>query len=165
MGVVNKIAKAGLVTLDLRSFIPEGDRVELDLINWLDNDLIIKESSFKKKLQEFNWASMRNAFVAVFCSKDVVVPPWAYLLIQTKLNGFARQVFFSDIDTMNLLLFQQELNKLDARNFKNKRVFLKACGGRDVPLEAFSMCMHKLMPCVKSLFYGEPCSGVPLIKN
>ena len=66
---------------------------------------------------------------------------------------------------MNLLLFQRELNKLDMRNFENKRVFLKACGGKDVPLAAFSMCVHKLMPCVKSLFYGEPCSNVPLIKN
>ena len=162
---VNKVDKAGLITLDLNDFIVPGKRVGLDLVDWLDDGLIIKEASFKKKLDEFNWESMENSFVAVFCSKNVIIPIWAYLLIQTKLHGIARQVFFSDIHTMNLLLFQQKLNTLNIKHYENKRVFLKVCSGNKIPIGAFALVSNKLVGSVKSLFYGEPCSSVPLIKN
>ena len=66
---------------------------------------------------------------------------------------------------MNLLLFQQALNELDIGVYKDMRVFLKVCSGGDVPVGYMSLCVHVLTPYVKSLFYGEPCSGVPLIKN
>ena len=103
----NKIEDAGLVTLDLTMFEVEGRRVSLDLANWLDNNLIIKEKSFRARIKQFDWSEMKNAFVAVFCSKDVIIPPWAYLLIQTKLHGIAKQVFFSDLETMDILLFEK----------------------------------------------------------
>ena len=92
--IVNKVDKAGLITLDLNDFIVPGKRVGLDLVDWLDDGLIIKEASFKKRIDEFNWENMENSFVAVFCSKNVIIPIWAYLLIQTKLYTIARQVFF-----------------------------------------------------------------------
>ena len=163
--IINKIEDAGLVTLDLQDFIKPGRRAELDLAEWLENGLIIKEASFKNKLKSFNWEKLTGCFVAVYCSKDVIIPPWAYLLVQTKLLNVASQVFFSDIHTMNLLLFQQQLNTLDIKNYKNKRVFLKVCVGNKIPIGAFALFAEKLFPHVKSLFYGEPCSSIPLIKN
>ena len=163
--IVNKVENAGLITLDLQDFIVPGNRSELDLAEWLDDGMIIKEVSFKKKLEDFNWEELAGSFVAVFCSKDVIIPPWAYLLVQTKLRDVARQVFFSDIHTMNLLLFQQKLNALNIKQYENKRVFLKVCGGNKIPIGAFALFADKLFPHVKSLFYGEPCSSVPLIKN
>jgi len=163
--IINKVDSAGLITLDLSDFIVPGERIGLDLSDWLDDELIVRESSFKDKLAKFNWQAMKNAFVAVFCSKDVVIPPWAYLLIQTKLHGVAKQVFFSDIRAMNLLLFQQQLKTLNLKHYENKRVFLKVCAGNDIPLGAFALFANKLIPSVKSLFYGEPCSSIPLIKN
>tara|TARA_Y100001968_G_scaffold298572_1_gene308545 strand:+ start:192 stop:698 length:507 start_codon:yes stop_codon:yes gene_type:complete len=163
--IVNKVESAGLITLDLQDFIIPGNRLGLDLADWLDGGLIVKEVSFKKKLVEFDWEELAGSFVAVFCSKDVIIPPWAYLLVQTKLRGIARQVFFSDIHTMNLLLFQQKLNTLNIKHYENKRVFLKVCVGNKIPLGAFALFAEKLFPHVKSLFYGEPCSSIPLIKN
>jgi hypothetical protein len=163
--IINKIESAGLITLDLQDFIIPGSRIGLDLASWLDDGLIIKEASFKKRLGEFNWQELADSFVAVFCSKNVIIPPWAYLLVQTKLRGVARQVFFSDIHTMNLLLFQQKLNTLNIKQYENKRVFLKVCVGNQIPLGAFALFAEKLFPHVKSLFYGEPCSSIPLIKN
>ncbi|MBF24996.1 MAG: hypothetical protein CMP49_00540 [Flavobacteriales bacterium] len=163
--IKNKIDEAGLVTLDLKIFEVQGERMCIDLADWLDNEFIIKEASFKEKIEKYNWSKMQDAFVAVFCSKDVIIPPWSYLLIQTKLITIARQVFFSDIHTMNLLLFQKKLDELNLKEYKNKRVFLKVCSGSPVPLGGLSLCVNKLIPCVKSLFYGEPCSSIPLIKN
>jgi len=163
--IVNRVDKSGLITLDLGEFMPPGKRVGLDLVDWLDDGLIIKEVSFKKKLNTFKAKDLENAFVAVFCSKNAIIPIWAYLLIQTKLHGIARQVFFSDIHNMNLLLFQQKLNTLNMDQYKNKRVFLKVCSGNKIPIGAFALVSNKLVGSVKSLFYGEPCSSVPLIKN
>jgi len=42
---------------------------------------------------------------------------------------------------------------------------LKVCVGNKIPIGAFALFADKLFPHVKSLFYGEPCSSVPLIKN
>ena len=163
--IINKVEQAGLITLDVNSLAPIDRRESIDLVNWLDDNMIIREASFRKKLNSFEWDNLKDSFVAVFCSKDIIVPPWAYLLIQTNLNRIAKQVFFCNLATMNLLLFQQSLQKLDIEKYTNKRVFLKVCNDPNTPLCAISMCAHVLMPHVKSLFYGEPCSNVPLIKN
>jgi len=163
--IINKIDQSGLITLDLSSLILPGKRVSIDMADWLDDSMIIRERSFKERLSLADWSGMKNCFVSISSSKDVVVPPWAYLLIQTKLHNIANQVFFADLETMNTLLFKQGLDNLDLSKYTNQRVFLKVCSNKVLPLCAMSLCAHLLMPHVKSLFYGEPCSGVPLIKN
>ena len=163
--IKNRVDDAGLMTFDVASLISPAKRQCLDLAMWLEGDLVIKEAFFRKKLQKFKWVDFLDCFVCVVCSKDAIIPPWAYLLVQTKLRNIARQVFFCSPKQMELLLFEQELRKLNLESYKNKRVFLKVCGDKEVPLGAISLCTHVLMPHVKSLFYGEPCSGIPLIKN
>jgi len=163
--IKNKIDDAGLVVLDVLSLVPVGGRKELDLAIFLDDGLIIKESSFKAKLVSFDWVRLKNCFVAITCSKEAIIPPWVYLLIQMKLRNIAKQVFFCDLSTMDLLLFEAALSNLEIEKYKNKKVFLKVCGAADVPMIFLSLCANALMADVKSLFYGEPCSGVLLIKN
>lgn len=163
--IKNKIDDAGLITLDVSDLMVSGKREELDLSIFLDQGLIIKEVVFKKKIAQFDWARFKDCFVAITCSKDVIIPPWSYLLIQMKLRNIAKQVFFCELETMDLLLFQKNLTKLNMKNYKNKRVFLKVCSGNVIPLVFFSLCVSVLTPHVKSLFYGEPCSSVPLVKN
>jgi len=163
--IKNKIKDAGLVTLDITELYIKGVRKEIDLSIFLNEDLIVIESLFKEKLNSFNWLTYKNCFVALNCSKDVIIPPWAYLLIQVKLLNIAKQVFFCDLNSMEMLLFERSLRGLNKKDFKNKKVFLKVCAGKDFPLGALSLCVSFLSPCVKSLFYGEPCSSVPLIKN
>ena len=124
--IINRVEKAGLITLDINSFILPNKRVELDISSWL-SDNIVREKQFKDHLNSFEWEKMRDTFVAVFCSKDIIIPPWAYLLIQTRLHGIAKQVFFSDLETMNILLFEKSLSSLRFDQYANKRVFLKVC--------------------------------------
>jgi len=163
--IKNKIDEAGLLTLDVSTLIIGGKRKELDLSIFLEEGLIIKEAFFRKKLQAFEWNKFKNCFVSITCSKDVIIPPWSYLLIQMNLRNIAKEVFFCNLKTMDLLLFQKALKKLDMNNYKNKRVFLKVCSGNKTPLVFLSLCVSILTPHVKSLFYGEPCSSVPLVKN
>ena len=163
--IKNKIDDAKLITLDINLLKPTNKVSEIDLANWLDEGLIIRESSFISRLKKLNPAPFENTAVAVFCSKKAIIPPWAYLLIQVKLLSFAKEIFFCNPNTMNMLLFERHLKTLNINKYKNKRVFLKGCSGEDFPLLYFSLCVTWLQGAVKSLFYGEPCSHVLLIKN
>ena len=90
----NKISEAGLITIDLLDYIPSEKSVGIDLKNWLIDGLIIKEVDFKKKLEELSLSKFNNKNVYVYCSKDVIIPVWAFLLLQTKLKNVANYVFF-----------------------------------------------------------------------
>ena len=85
--------------------------------------------------------------------------------IQSKIQNAAADVFFGKPDAFELYLFQKKLQLINFEKYKNKRVFIKSCKNKNLPIGAFSIICKKLIPHVKSLFYGEPCSSVPLIKN
>ncbi len=164
--IKNKVAEAGLITVDLLDYAPKKKTKGIDLKDWLINDLIIKEQDFKKKLNRFDFFPFENCNVYIYCSKDVIIPVWAFLLLQTKLKPIANYVFFGTKVELNLILFKRSVDKnLHVSFFKNQRVFIKGCGDSSLPLGAFSIVSDKLIPVVKSLFYGEACSNVPLIKN
>lgn len=162
----NKVSEAGLITINLLDYIPKEEKRGIDLKDWLVNGLIIREVDFKKKLSSFDFSSFENTNVYIYCSKDVIIPVWAFLLLQMRLKSFAKYVFFGNEKELNLILFKRFIDaKLDFSLYKNKRVFIKGCGDPSLPLGAFSIISDKLIPIVKSLFYGEACSNVPLIKN
>jgi len=163
--IKNKITEAGLITIDLLDFLSNRKQVGIDLRGWLIDDLIIKEVDFKERLKKLNVESFKNCNVFIYCSKDVIIPTWAFLLIQAKINTVASFVFFGNEKTLNLILFERSFQKMDTSKYINKRVFIKGCGDKKLPIGAFSIVCQKLMPIVKSLFYGEACSNVPLIKN
>ena len=163
--IINKVDQAGLLTLDINTFYIPGKRISVDISDLIGDELVVRESYFKSQLNSANWSNLEAAFVSVVCSKDIIVPPWAYLLIQIKLAKIAQEVFFTNLEAMNILLFERGLKNLDIQKYKNKRVFLKICSNNTVPLCAMSLCVQRLIPHVKSLFYGEPCSNILLIKN
>tara|TARA_B100001758_G_C18356144_1_gene582813 strand:- start:295 stop:804 length:510 start_codon:yes stop_codon:yes gene_type:complete len=162
----NKVSEAGLITVNLLDYIPKEKKAGIDLKDWLVDGLIIKELDFKKKLNHFDFSAFENTNTHIYCSKDVIIPVWAYLLLQTKLKSVSKYVFFGNKEEFNLILFKKCFDEnFNLLTFKNKRVFIKGCGDPSLPIGAFSIISQKLMPIVKSLFYGEACSNVPLIKN
>lgn len=161
----NKIKESGVISLDLLSFCDTAPRRSIDLVNWLENGLIIMEGPFKKRLGEIDTGLFKNACVNIFCSSDAIIPTWAYMLIQAKIQPLARDVFFGNSAEFELYLFQKKIQSIDFSEYKNKRVFIKSCKNKQLPVGAFSIVTSMLIPHVKSLFYGEPCSSVPLIKN
>jgi hypothetical protein len=44
-------------------------------------------------------------------------------------------------------------------------VVLKGCGKKPVTAEAYLLASNLLLPVVKSLMFGEPCSTVPVYKK
>ena len=137
----------------------------IDLVHWLENGLIIKEASFKNQLKSIDINIFKGALVNIFCSSGAIIPTWAYLLLQTKIQTVAKDVFFGNNSEFELYLFQKNIQSLKLGAYKNKIVFIKSCQNKLLPIGAFSIISGVLLPHVKSLFYGEPCSSVPLIKN
>ena len=44
--IVNRVSKSPLVTLNLEEFYPRGPRFGIDLSQWLDQGLILREKPF-----------------------------------------------------------------------------------------------------------------------
>ena len=90
---------------------------------------------------------------------------WAYMLIASRLTAIAKLVFEGTKDELFKELFIKNINGIDATEFEDKRVVIKGCGEKEIPAYAYTAITNKLIPRVKSLMYGEPCSTVPVYKR
>ena len=163
--IVNRVAKSALITFDLEKFYQIGTRKALDLSQWLEQGIILREKNFRKKLMEHDWKDYQDQFIALYCSSDAVLPAWASPLVTTYLQPFARKVVKGTLADLEIQLFSDEIRKIDLEAFKDKSVIIKGCSDKTVPEDAYVQLISKLQPVVKSLFYGEACSSVPLFKK
>ena len=53
--IVNKVAKSGLINIDLSDFGPKETIIELDIKQFLLNGFILKEKDFRKGLSDFDF--------------------------------------------------------------------------------------------------------------
>ena len=163
--IVNKVAQSGLISLDLADLYPQGQRVLYDIKENLFHGLILREKDFREFVKAHDWSSYTSKHVGIICSADAIVPTWAYMLLANKLTPFAASVTFGDLETLETVLFQQELNKLDVEDYRDQRIVIKGCGDIPVPTSAFVQITSKLTGIAKSIMYGEPCSTVPIYKR
>ena len=163
--IVNKVAESGLLTIDLEGLYLSGERVQIDISDWLFEGLVLREKDFRERLKATDWAAYAGKFVAIHCSSDAIVPTWAYMLLAAALSPFAKGVHFGEIEAMETALFNEALLKLDTSAYKDQRVVIKGCSGVKVPASAYLRLTAILQPVVKSIFYGEPCSTVPVFKR
>jgi hypothetical protein len=162
--IINKVAQSGIVTIDLEEYYPEGSRVLLDIKPLLFQELILKEKDFRDFIKNEDWSKYKDCYVAVTCSNDAIVPTWAYMLLTLALGPHAKKVVFGTMDTLETVLFEEIISKLDLSKFKDARIVIKGCGTKPVPVSAYVAITEKLKPLAKSIMYGEPCSTVPLYK-
>ena len=163
--IVNKVAASGLVTFNLENYYTPGERVELDIKDWLYEGLVLREKEFREALKNYNWSVFGNKYVAVFCSADAIVPTWAYMLIATCLHPFAKKIIFGNLTDLEKSLFTEALNQIDFSQFKDERVVIKGCSKIEVPESIYVEVTNRLMPYAKSIMFGEPCSTVPVYKR
>lgn len=163
--IFNRVAESKLITFDLEKLYQIGDRMPIDLSQWLDKGIILREKEFRLKLKQHNWKAYRNQFVAMYCSTDAVLPAWASLLVTTYLQPYAKKVVMGTLVDLEIHLFTEEIKKINISSFKDKAVIIKGCTDKKVPEDSYVQLISRLQPVVKSLFYGEACSSVPLFKK
>lgn len=163
--IVNKVAQSGIITIDLEEYYPEGKRVLLDIKPLLFQELILKEKDFRDFVKNEDWSKYKDCYVAITCSNDAIVPTWAYMLLTLSLHPHAKKVVFGTLETLETVLYEDIIEKLDTARFRDARVVIKGCGAKPVPVSAYVAITEKLKPLAKSIMYGEPCSTVPLYKQ
>ncbi len=163
--IINKVASSSLLQIDLETLYPEGERVIYDLKNNLYEGLMLREKDFRAFLKEHDWKSYEHKHVAIICSADAIVPTWAYMLLTTQLEPYAKTIVFGDLEALETELFRQMLSKMDLESYKDAKVVVKGCSKKEVPIAVYVELSRLLRPVVASMMFGEPCSTVPLYKR
>ncbi len=161
--IVNRVAKSPLITIDLEELRVVGERHIVDLSVWLEEGFILREKEFRQALAEHDWTPYQNAFVAVQCSSEAVLPAWAALLVTTYLRS-AKMVVWGDEKDLEKALYTHSIAAMDMADYDNKPLIIKGCSDPAVPQSAYLDLIRKLQPVAKSIFFGEACSSVPLFK-
>jgi hypothetical protein len=163
--IVNRVEASGLVTLDLERFYPKEGIKVFDLKDYLFHGLIIKEKDFREALKNTGWDAFENADVAVTCSTDAIIPVWAYMLVASYLRPVAKNIVLGDREKLIETILLNNVNAINVDEFKDKRVVIKGCGEIKIPDSIYLAVTAVLLPQVKSIMYGEPCSTVPVFKK
>ncbi len=163
--MVNKVARSGILTLDLENYMPKEEIVVFDLADYLYRGLILKEKEFREALKNIDWSQYKAKNVALICSVDAVIPVWAYMLVAVYVEPFACNVYSGGKEEMFKHLFLKNLDKLALEEYKDQRVVIKGCGEKTIENFAYTEMTTRLRPMVKSIMFGEPCSTVPIFKR
>jgi hypothetical protein len=163
--LVNRVAESGLITLNLEDFFPAGEFASFDLKGYLFMELILKEKDFREALKTHDWTQYQDKILLIHCSADAIIPVWAYMLITTYAQPFAKDIFSGTQAAYLDAAFLRALASFDARQYQGKRIVIKGCSHHPVPPAAYLELTRLLLPYAQSIFYGEPCSTVPIYKK
>lgn len=163
--IVNKVKQSKLETVDLEKLTAGIDVRELDIKNFLFQELILKEKEYREKLEQHDWSQYDGAYLAVYCSTDAILPKWAFMLIVQHAYEHAIDVFFGNEDEVIGELLTQKLTEIDWEQYEDKFVLLKGCSKMDISSDVYMEATKKLLPHVKKLMYGEACSNVPIYRQ
>lgn len=163
--ILNRVVESSLVTFDLEDLYTHGERVSFDIGSVLYEGLVLREKDFREFVKNNNWSEYTDKLVNVFCSTDAIIPTWAYMLIASCIQPYARKLVMGSTQTLEEVLFSEAIGKVEVGNFREKRVVVKGCSKVDVPDAAYFEITNKLLPVVKSIMFGEACSTVPIYKK
>ncbi|MGB5941650.1 MAG: DUF2480 family protein [Leeuwenhoekiella sp.] len=163
--IVNRIANSKLITFNLEDYYQEGKRVEIDLSQWLEEGFILREKPFRESLKNHDWSQYQDAFIALHCTTDAIVPAWAFMLVTTYLQPYAKKTVKGTLENLETLLYSDKLQQVDFFKYQDQYVIVKGCSNKPVPENAYLLLVQYLMPFVKNLMFGEACSSVPLFKR
>jgi hypothetical protein len=163
--IVNRVSSSPLLTFNLEDYYREGRRMTLDISAWLFEGIILKEKEFRAHVEQHDWAQYKDAFVAVHCSTDAIVPGWAFMLATTRLQPYVSEVVQGDLELLETMLYKRAIEELDVTGLTDKPVIIKGCSHKPVPPNAYIWAAQKLQGVARSVMYGEACSSVPLYKK
>lgn len=69
---------------------------------------------------------------------------------------------FLDEGILKEKTFREKINSMDWEQYRDQKVILKGCGHVPIPTWAYLMIATQLTPYAKRIFWGEPCSTIPI---
>ncbi|MEQ9265592.1 MAG: DUF2480 family protein [Balneolaceae bacterium] len=165
--IINKVkANQKLVTIDLAKLFYDSTPIaELDIKDFLFMGLMLKEKDFREHLKNHDWSQYEGKYLAVFCSTDAILAPWAWMLITSHASDSAREVFHLPKEQVAHELYRRNVESYDWSQYKDKFILLKGCGDVHVPDSIYLLATNKLIRSSKKIMYGEACSFVPVWKG
>jgi hypothetical protein len=163
--IINRVNQSGLTQIDLEDLRIPGERVFIDIKDQLFQGIALREKDFREFIAGHDWSNYVGKHVAVGCSEDAIIPTWAYMLLGVQLTPFVSTLVFGDLVELEKVLFDQALSKVNPADFQDAKIVIKGCSKESVPTDAYLKITQLLQPVAKSLFFGEPCSTVPLYKR
>lgn len=164
--IVNKVAQSPIITIDIAEFYPSKQECKLfDIANYLYEGLILKEKDFRQQLKILNYEEFQDKYVSIYCSADAIIPQWAFMLAGIHLFPYAKKIYYGDEQTLIQNILLEKIKNLDINKYKDRPIVVKGCGNVKVDINIYIQLCNQLLPYVKSIMYGEPCSTVPLYKK
>lgn len=163
--IVNKVQQSKLETVDLEKLVADVKVYDLDLKDFLFQEMILKEKEYREKMDAHDWSQYKDGFLTVYCSTDAIIPKWAYMLVVQHVQDHTKDVFFGTKQEALSQIFRYKLDQTDWQKYEDRFVLLKGCSKMDVPADVYMYATKKLMPYVKKLMYGEACSNVPIYRK
>lgn len=163
--IVNRVAASAIKLFDLEEHYVSGERVLLDISDQLYQGLVLKEKDFREFIRTHDWSQYSDKFVALTCSSDAIIPTWAYMLLTSSLQPYARAIVFGGLQDLEEKIFFDVLSRIDWSQFKDAKVVIKGCSKIAVPTAAYVEATRLMRPFAASIMFGEPCSTVPVFKR
>src|SRR6188508_350062 len=105
--IINRVANSALEVFDLEDYYPTGNRIQLDISQWLFEGFLLREAAFREQLKNHDWTQYQDAYIAVNCSTDAIVPAWASILVTVHLAPFAKEIVSGNLEDIDTALYQQ----------------------------------------------------------
>tara|TARA_Y100000589_G_scaffold196170_1_gene185422 strand:- start:3720 stop:4220 length:501 start_codon:yes stop_codon:yes gene_type:complete len=163
--IENRVQKSGIITIDLVDLIPKGIQYVVDIKDFMQDGIVLREKDFRKRIKEKDWSQFKDSFVAVTNSSEGIIPLWAYMLISSALQPYCSFVVRGNKSHLKGALLKRSIEAIDESEYLDKRVIIKGCGKEPIPESAYINITQKLQPVVRSLMFGEACSTVPVFKK
>ena len=81
--IVNRVKNSGIMTIDFEDLLVP-NIFELDLKNWLVDDLFLVEKKFREAINSHSWSKYSDSYVCIFCSNDAITVSYTHLTLPTK---------------------------------------------------------------------------------
>ena len=163
--IINKVESSGIITLDLSDYAPKKIIEELDLRQFLFEGIVLKEKQFRAEIKDYNFEKYKQKTVALFCSSEVIIPMWAYMLITVELEPICSKLYFGRASDVSQQIILENIKLIEGDKYSGKRVIVKGCSNIPLNESLYVEITKKLLSSVRSLMFGEACSAVPVYKT
>ncbi|WP_041264106.1 DUF2480 family protein [Bernardetia litoralis] len=162
---INKVVNSSVITFDLEDLYPKSERVTYDLKINLFQELILREKDFREFVKNHDWKQYEDKFVNVICSADAIIPMWAFMVVVSNIQPFAKKVIIGTNQELESELYRDIFNSFDWQQFENAKVVIKGCSKIQIPNYVYGEVTRRLAPIAKLIMFGEACSSVPVYKK